>query len=260
MGYVEKQGFTLIELSIVLVIIGLVTGGILAGRELIQVAKIRQQIGQLSEYQQAYNAFKNKYGKMPGDLSNTTRAMLGLPAPNASSTPSTLCGNDNGMLEGAWHPGQETVAIFCEPLALFADLSAAGLVQDKISPTNYNAALNIGTSAPAMKLHPEAAIVALPYKDKMGIFMGMNKDAAGTQFYWLNQHYANKLFPPEEAYALDAKLDDGRPLTGNTIAVLQSIGSFALESAANACITSTAANTYNVTEETAQCFLWARNP
>ncbi len=63
-------GFTLIELSIVMVIIGLIIGGILVGRDLINSAASRAYISQLQTYNTAVNAFKLKYGCLPGDCAN----------------------------------------------------------------------------------------------------------------------------------------------------------------------------------------------
>lgn len=56
----RNAAFTLIELSIVLVIIGLLVGGVLVGRDLIKSAEIRSQISQLQQYQAAINTFKAK--------------------------------------------------------------------------------------------------------------------------------------------------------------------------------------------------------
>ncbi len=71
------RGFTLIELSIVLVIIGLLVGGILVGRDLIKSSEIRAQIKQFEEFKTAANAFKTKYGYLPGDIPPTETAQLG---------------------------------------------------------------------------------------------------------------------------------------------------------------------------------------
>ena len=69
-------GFTLIELSIVLVIIGLIIGGILVGKDLIVAAANRAYISQLEKYNTATNAFKLKYGCLPGDCAIATKIGL----------------------------------------------------------------------------------------------------------------------------------------------------------------------------------------
>jgi prepilin-type N-terminal cleavage/methylation domain-containing protein len=68
---ISKHGFTLIELSIVLVIIGLIVGGILVGRDLISAAAVRAQISQIERYHTAANTFRTKYAYLPGDIPNT---------------------------------------------------------------------------------------------------------------------------------------------------------------------------------------------
>src|ERR1700759_2898335 len=63
-----EQGFTLIELSIVLVIIGLIVGGILVGQDLIKAAEVRAQISQIEKYNSAMNTFRAKFAAIPGDM------------------------------------------------------------------------------------------------------------------------------------------------------------------------------------------------
>ncbi len=70
-------GFTLIELSIVLVIIGLLVGGILVGKDLIKSSEIRAQIKQFEEFKTAANTFREKYGYLPGDIPPSQTAQLG---------------------------------------------------------------------------------------------------------------------------------------------------------------------------------------
>lgn len=55
------EGFTLVELSVVLIIIGLIVSAIMVGQSLMFSAQIRQQVKQLQEYTLAYNTFKMKY-------------------------------------------------------------------------------------------------------------------------------------------------------------------------------------------------------
>jgi prepilin-type N-terminal cleavage/methylation domain-containing protein len=73
-----ERGFTLIELCIVLVIIGLIVGGVLVGRDLISAAAVRAQVSQIEKYNTAVNTFRAKYGALPGDISATAAAQFGL--------------------------------------------------------------------------------------------------------------------------------------------------------------------------------------
>ena len=91
------------ELSIVLVIIGLIVGGILTGKDLIHAAENRAFVSQLQGYNAAVNTFKTKYNCLPGDCANATDYFTG--ATN---------GNGNGMVsglvtEGGWSSADYTI-------------------------------------------------------------------------------------------------------------------------------------------------------
>jgi len=90
------RGFTLIEMPIVLVIIGLIVGGILVGKDLIGAAGVRATITQIEKYQRAANTFKGKYGELPGDLDANTAATVGFAARGAYAGE----GDGNGIIEG----------------------------------------------------------------------------------------------------------------------------------------------------------------
>src|ERR1700746_416796 len=72
-----SPGFTLIELSIVLVIIGLIVGGVLVGQDLIRAAEVRATISQIEKYNTAVNTFRGKYNALPGDLNAAAATAFG---------------------------------------------------------------------------------------------------------------------------------------------------------------------------------------
>lgn len=67
-----RRGFTLLELSIVLVIIGLIVGGITVGQELINSAELNAAVKEHEQLKVAVNSFKLKYNAIPGDMGNAT--------------------------------------------------------------------------------------------------------------------------------------------------------------------------------------------
>jgi prepilin-type N-terminal cleavage/methylation domain-containing protein len=69
----SRQAFTLVELSIVLVILGLLVGGVLSGQSLIRAAELRSITSDLSKYMAATHAFRDKYFSLPGDMTNATQ-------------------------------------------------------------------------------------------------------------------------------------------------------------------------------------------
>jgi prepilin-type N-terminal cleavage/methylation domain-containing protein len=71
-GVFMRHGFTLIELSIVLVILGLLVSGVLLGQDLIRAAELRSVPTDFQKYQTAVNIFRDKYRALPGDMRNAT--------------------------------------------------------------------------------------------------------------------------------------------------------------------------------------------
>src|SRR5439155_8665926 len=69
----KAQGFTLVEIAIVLVIIGLLLGGILKGQEMITQAKIKNSIADFSGISNAYHGYQDRYRAIAGDDAGATR-------------------------------------------------------------------------------------------------------------------------------------------------------------------------------------------
>ena len=106
----RQTGFTLIELSIVLVIIALLVGGVVTGRELIKTAESRSILKQIESLNVAVQIFKNKYKGIPGDLANAIS--FGLVGWN---------GNGDGLLKDAAN-GYPIVRLWSEPTQFFIHL------------------------------------------------------------------------------------------------------------------------------------------
>lgn len=90
----SQQGFSLIEISIVLVIIGLLLGGVLKGTELIENSKVRKAVAEINGITAAYYGYRDRYGTVPGDDGDVPA--LNARGGNWSSV--TQAGNRNGQL------------------------------------------------------------------------------------------------------------------------------------------------------------------
>jgi prepilin-type N-terminal cleavage/methylation domain-containing protein len=119
----NQKGFTLVEMSIVLVIIGLLLGGVLKGQELIKNAKVKGIANDVNAISAAMNAYQDRYHALPGDDAQASAHV------NANAKD----GNGNGYLEGG--VGGDG-ALSGEVLEFFRDLSYANLLSPSISASN----------------------------------------------------------------------------------------------------------------------------
>ena len=91
----NAKGFTLVELAIVLVIIGIILGAVLKGQEMINNAKIKRAVGQQKEIMAAIYTYYDRYGKYPGD-DNTVSTRGGVWATGTTA----VDGNGDGLIAG----------------------------------------------------------------------------------------------------------------------------------------------------------------
>ena len=107
----QNKGFTLVEISIVLVIIGLLTASIIGGMSYVTNAKINNAITLAQDISDAINTFKQQYHMLPGDMSITTEIQN---VRTECQTGGANAGNNNGLIDTATR--DETL---CVPEVLF---------------------------------------------------------------------------------------------------------------------------------------------
>jgi prepilin-type N-terminal cleavage/methylation domain-containing protein len=183
-----QKGFTLVEIAIVLVIIGLLLGGILKGQELINSARVRNLADSTSGIQAAYFGFIDRYRRVPCDWQQTAAAAA-IGGVVASG------GNDNGRLDGTPN--------FREPNALWEHLSKAGVINGSYTgvTTEPSTANGGGPFNPF-----NSAIVMARTADYIDI-----TDATPPVRLHL---VVGRGTPVDIARELDTKLDDSNPGTG----------------------------------------------
>jgi prepilin-type N-terminal cleavage/methylation domain-containing protein len=186
----KQTGFTLIEIAIVLVIIGLLLGGILKGQELITGAKVRNLISQVDGVKAAFFGFQDRYRAYPGDYSQA-------PANIASVTAG---GNGNGRVEAILTPGTTSP----EELLVWDHLSHAGFITGTYTATSATAASSPATN-PA---NPYNVLIQLVYDPNYA--EGANPVAGVSR----HNVKTGSQVPVEIMAEVDRKVDDGRANTG----------------------------------------------
>ena len=185
-----SSGFTLIEIAIVLVIIGLLLGGILKGQTLINSAKVRNLAQQNASIQAAYFAFTDRYQAIPGDFPLIqAAAAIGetIQLPTASSTTAGNGKVDNTLEEAA---------------AVWQHLVQAGFLSGSVRPA---------TAVPGSET--DYALHAPKNAFNGSMILSHNRGYTGHAVSRLNLHLGGNV-PVAVARELDVKIDDGMPNTG----------------------------------------------
>lgn len=196
----KTSGFTLVELAIVLMIIGLLIGGILKGQELINNARITTTIRQMKNYDAAVITFQDSYGAKPGDISNPSTRL-----PNCGSAPCNIAGNNDGLI------GTSTVTTSDENPAMWQHLAAANLVSGINTSTTWTAGTIGSASYPSIPFGAVDYIMHQTLAPNATYLEGCN----GHIHYLLAPTGFGRIIPANIVGRMDQKLDDGKPWTGS---------------------------------------------
>lgn len=222
----KQSGFSLFELSIVLIVIALLTGGVLVGKGMLRQSEVRSVIQQYEAIHAGAWTFKNKYNAIPGDLRDATaywgrlngNADCVTNATAAIKAPGTCDGNGNGLVETA--PAADASG---EMFQFWRQMTLAGVLEGNYTglagPAGYWNSL-LGQNVPASKMPGAGWSVRF-----LGDFAGNSTSYAmdyGTVYDFGKESgitsTANPALTPAEAETIDAKIDDGKPASGTVIA------------------------------------------
>lgn len=219
----STKGFTLIELSIVLVIIGLLVGGILVGHDLIRAAEIRATVKQIEDVNTAVMTFRLKYNALPGDMQNATQywgAIDSDPATciDAVRTDTATCdGNGDGRLKiGAGLP-------IHEEMLFWQHLQNANLIGQ-----NFRGGPCGNVNTPREDFMLKTKLRSTYFMGVGGSYFG-NIDAAlrfGNNYLVLGGGYGTSCLSsgtviyPMDAFGIDSKIDDGLPASGRVSSMI----------------------------------------
>lgn len=228
----KDRGFTLVELAIVIIIIGLLTAGVLVGQTLIQTSKVNKEVADLNSFYSAHITFKNKYNCLPADC------------PRASSfLDNTLCAsmvygglgcNGDGNLKYNIWSGTDYRS---DPHRYWIHLELAKMLKGA-SKTNNESSYNPSNFSPFAShyvTHGESTIINTGLYYNFIVFAGVKASSCNNC----------SILTPEQAYTIDKKLDDALPNSGRVITFQGGLSS-------GTCMSS---SSYNLSDDRISCIL-----
>lgn len=205
----NQEGFTLVEISIVMIIIGLLIGGTFGGMKLIENMQVNKTVQDLKSFDAGGLTFKDIYGRLPGDIVNPATRL-----PNCGSTPCATGGNGDRKIGGDHDSAALTTT--SERFVYWQHLLAADLITN-LSPTTD---LRFGEGQPANPLAGGTRMLGFL---NAALLTGASPNKHGL---WLSERYSDAFQAaptgPQLQDAADCRLvqqldikgDDGRPTTG----------------------------------------------
>ncbi len=243
-----NKGFTLIELSIVIVIIGLIVAGVVGGQALVTQAKLRTVISDIDKYRVAINTFRLEYNALPGDLNN---------AESYFGATNTDNGNGNKRIDYYTAPANNELLLMWQHLAL-ADITKGTYTGagdgsfNQASPDVNVPSTFGGKNCFGIRYGQVGAgwISARPANAAPFLIVGRQS----TDALELDKDCVYSAFSTKHAFSIDQKIDDGLSHVG-------SLFSFeGKDSGAPANCEDFATGRYILNETVDRCVLMVNNP
>lgn len=241
----RRDGFTLIELAVVLVIIGLLVGGVLVGRDLLKAATVKKFTATMDKFSAGAGTFRLKYKSLPGDLMPSDAGMYGFTARSGNLGQ----GDGNGIIEGC---SQQSQRLGCETALFWRDMW-----DGHVSPIALEAATNIPVDGTVGGFRLEGYLPPTPFRTNTSLFMyALNSR---------NSYYVGRVasvgndgtmtmapaLTPQEAKDIDDKLDDTAPDNG-TVRAMSDLSTYDMGAAPSdtTCVNNTLDHlAYNLAED-----------
>ena len=192
----NQSGFTLIEIAIVLVIIGLLLGGVLKGQELINSARVKNLANDFKNVPVFIYGYQDKFKALPGDDTAVVTHVGGVLA----TTPASKQGN--GVIDGAWNTTTQTD----ESWLFWQHIRLAGFGPGSTDTTN--------ASGDYIPKNAVGGIIGITNSTTNSPITAAPSSGPGLRGTYI---VCSGSIPGKFATQLDTTLDDGNTATGSVM-------------------------------------------